>query len=45
MADFVFGDFSEQETEKFFGHDKQSVKVNEPEVLSIILNQIKQINN
>jgi ubiquitin carboxyl-terminal hydrolase 10 len=31
MADFVFGDFSEQETEKFFGHDKQSVKVNEPE--------------
>ncbi|CAF2393832.1 unnamed protein product [Rotaria sp. Silwood2] len=31
MADFVFGDFSEQETEKFFGHDKQCVKVNEPE--------------
>ncbi|CAF1176623.1 unnamed protein product [Adineta steineri] len=31
MADFVFGDFSEQETEKLFGHDKQSVKINEPE--------------
>jgi ubiquitin carboxyl-terminal hydrolase 10 len=31
LADFVFGDFSEQETEKFFGHDKQCVKVNEPE--------------
>ncbi|CAF0765492.1 unnamed protein product [Rotaria sp. Silwood1] len=31
MADFVFGDFSEQETEKFFGHDKQCVKINEPE--------------
>ncbi|CAF0751485.1 unnamed protein product [Rotaria sordida] len=31
MADFVFGDFSEQETEKFFGHDKQCVKLNEPE--------------
>jgi hypothetical protein len=26
MADFVFGDFSEQETEKLFDHDKQGVK-------------------
>jgi hypothetical protein len=26
MADFVFGDFSEQEAEKLFGHDKQGVK-------------------
>lgn len=31
MADFVFGDFSEQETEKLFGHEKQSRKANEPE--------------
>lgn len=31
MAEFVFGDFSEQETEKLFGHEKQSRKVNEPE--------------
>jgi ubiquitin carboxyl-terminal hydrolase 10 len=26
MADFVFGDFSEQEAEKLFDHDKQGVK-------------------
>ncbi|CAF1421315.1 unnamed protein product [Adineta steineri] len=26
MADFVFGDFSEQEADKLFGHDKQGVK-------------------
>ncbi|CAF4162138.1 unnamed protein product [Rotaria sp. Silwood2] len=26
MADFVFGDFSEQEAENLFGHDKQGVK-------------------
>ena len=32
LQGFIFGDFSEQETEKFFGHDQQSVKVNEPEV-------------
>ncbi|UJR10689.1 hypothetical protein I4U23_014883 [Adineta vaga] len=26
MTDFAFGDFSEQEAEKLFGHDKQGVK-------------------
>ncbi|CAF0845330.1 unnamed protein product [Didymodactylos carnosus] len=26
MADLMFGDFSHEETEKFFGHDKQCVK-------------------
>lgn len=26
MTQFFFGDFSEQEAEKFFGHDKQTVK-------------------
>ncbi|CAF1913676.1 unnamed protein product [Rotaria magnacalcarata] len=31
MTDFIFGDFSEQEAEKFFGHDKQAVTINEPE--------------
>jgi hypothetical protein len=29
LKDFVFGDFSEQEAEKLFGHDKQGVKVNQ----------------
>jgi hypothetical protein len=28
LKDFVFGDFSEQEAEKLFDHDKQGVKVN-----------------
>jgi uncharacterized protein (DUF169 family) len=26
MTEFAFGDFSEQESEKLFGHDKQGVK-------------------
>ncbi|CAF1081167.1 unnamed protein product [Didymodactylos carnosus] len=31
MTDLMFGDFSHEETEKFFGRDKQCVKVKDPE--------------
>jgi len=36
FKDFVFGDFSEQEAEKLFDHDKQGVKVNKYNLLSFI---------
>jgi hypothetical protein len=37
LKDFVFGDFSEQEAEKLFDHDKQGVKVN----INIIIHSYK----